>query len=53
MNCNLKFHVECARINKYQLELATNNEGEVRDYNNIIYLNLVKILCILSNPSAS
>jgi ribosome-binding protein aMBF1 (putative translation factor) len=28
--CHLKFHVECARINKYQLEMVNNSQGEVK-----------------------
>jgi len=31
-DCKIRFHVECARINKYQMEFIDNSNGEVIDY---------------------
>lgn len=28
-DCKTRFHVECARINKYQMEFIDNSNGEV------------------------
>lgn len=28
-DCKVKFHVECARINKFQMEFIDNQNGEV------------------------
>ena len=29
LECNVRFHVECARINKFQMEFVNNSIGEV------------------------
>jgi NuA3 HAT complex component NTO1 len=38
IKCHTYFHVECARINKYQLELVNNSNGEVKILKNNIIL---------------